>query len=98
MILDEKNKKKQPLQLSKLPGAQHCGLRREVAEFKTFRTAYTKSPRRNITAICYKADAKNMNNGDLGKLWWSVPVQHNTYGLHYELHVAAVKCMTTGHK
>lgn len=39
-----------------------------------------------------------MNNCDLGGLWWSVSLQHNTYGLHYKLHVAAVKCTTTGHK
>lgn len=39
-----------------------------------------------------------MNNCDLGGLWWSVSFQHNTYGLHYKLHVAEVKCMTIGHK
>lgn len=35
-----------------------------------------------------------MNHSDLGGLWWSVSFQHNTYGLHYKLHVAAMKCVT----
>lgn len=39
-----------------------------------------------------------MNNCDLRGLRWSVSVQRNTYGEHYKLRVAAVKCMTTGHK
>lgn len=52
----------------------------------------------NIAAIPCKSPAKKMNNSDLGGLWWSVSFQHNTYGLHYKLHVAAEKCMTIGHK
>lgn len=35
-----------------------------------------------------------MNHSELGGLRWSVSFQHNTYGLHYKLHVVAVKCVT----